>query len=366
MRLVRFLLNLQTIYFKQTVPQIIIVYLIVGLLIGIAVASGQNNTDFPWYTFVPIYLVAAYLFTRTVIRTLLVNKYIRQHPESLLVVPSTDIFKTSIYLELNKIDRLKPIAADGDTKLLMAMFDFYNRTRYGDYLSKRAYYMVIEIQLRRRLPHILFDSKVAKDRQFKSLYLQAQRIGVQSYFDEIFDTYVPQTYAIDSLSFITPEVMEVLIEARLYDIEIVNDKLFLYAPLIGKEDIEIFMARGKAIAEHLNDNVDTYRDDRLKADERKTSVTLFARSLLRSPKKFLIIAGLCALIIVALFYSAAVADPQYKEQILFNQFSVLLYLFFITNCWKAGKIIRDNKDALEHYRILHHTNRGEPIKHTIM
>ncbi len=122
---------------------------------------------------------------------------------------------------------MRILEEDNNSRLYYAIFNFYTQTKYGDYLSKQIYYTVFETQLIRQLPHILLDSKSAKKRQFKYIYLKSQKISVQGHFDDYFDTYAPQTYHIDSLSFITPEVMELLIDAKDCDIEIVNDRLIL-------------------------------------------------------------------------------------------------------------------------------------------
>lgn len=319
------------------------------------------ETRYYFYVTLPLLLLVCYFLLRTIIRTILVERYIRKFPNSQLFKSPSGIDGSSIDLELNKIDSLKPIAVDGNTRAFLATFRFYTRTKYGDFLAKEAYYHVFETQLERRLPHIVFDSKTAKGRQFKSLYLEAQRISIQGSFDDVFDAYVPQDYAIDSLSFVTPEVMQLLIDAKSCDIEIANDKLLLFAPLLSDNTINDFIKSGKAIADALNDNIDTYRDNRLKGEQRKTDVTFFARTLLRSPTKYLIFASLLGLAIMMILVGVFFIQEDLRNDLLFNEVSIIIYIFFASNAWKASTIIRENRKAMRAYHILHHTDRGKPL-----
>jgi hypothetical protein len=311
-------------------------------------------------------LLLGYAFIRTVLRTIIVNRFVKSHKESvlsMLVTPSQELKLSSVNIELNDADLVRPIMADDSSRMYLATFNFYRRTKSGTYLSKQAYYLVLETSLIRQLPHILFDSKSAKRNQFKSVYLKAQRISLEASFDDYFSTYTPQTYTIDTLSFISPEVMESLIEAKDYDIEILNDKLLMFAPLLDGVDRELFVLKGKALAAHINDNIDTYRDSRLSGEEKKTTVTPFARALLKSPAKQIMTVGLCAAIIVGIVLMTLVNDSLDRNTLLFNAYSITVYAILLSSAYSAWKIIRDNHRAtvrfLEEYA-------DKPIKTTIV
>jgi hypothetical protein len=362
MRLLRTVFYLRTIYFRQTYAQIVFDYCLTGLAIGAVIIVGRAMALGWTYAYGLLVIGAGYALLRTIIRTILVNRCLKQYPASVLVIPPAQVANSSINLELDRVDELQPIATFDDAQLFLATFNFYTRTRYGDFLARQTYYTVLEVPLRRTLPHLLFDSKLAKRDQFKYLYLRAQRINVQGPFDAIFDTYVPQTYHIDSLSFVTPDVMEAMLAAKDCDLEIIDDKLLLYAPLLDNQDFVALAAKGQAIARRLNDNIDTYRDNRLTGMARKTDVTLFSRSLLRSPRKYLIwmiVSGLATALIIA---GSLGVDPAARREALFNQLSLLVYIVLFTNVWQAVSIIHANRKALETYRILYQTDRGKPIK----
>jgi hypothetical protein len=362
MYFVRLFFCLKNIYFKQTAIDILYLYFVIGALLWLVVAAGINIEKIPVFVFPIIIWVYFYLLMRSTLRAWIVRQYIQQYPESLISLSPGEIGHSSANLELNKFDHLTPISTFGKTNLFIATFDFYRQTKYGDFLAKQAYYTILELPLNRNLPHILFDSKSAKRRQFSSLYLKAQKLSVQGTFDQIFDTYVPQTYNIDSLSFVTPEVMEVLVNAKMYDIEIIDDRVLLYGPLLDEADLQPLIDRGKAIAKHLNDNIDTYRDDRLTGDARVKDVTPFARSLLQSPEKSILIALITGALIVDIVYFSIKLFPDNRKDVLLNQISIIIYLLFISHVWKAIKIVRKNKKTEDRFRILYHTNRGKPIK----
>jgi hypothetical protein len=362
MRFVRLFFGLKYIYLKQTTIRILYLYLVCGALLWLGIEVAMNVDYIPM--FVPFLMLWVYFYflARSILRAWIVRNYLSQYPKSLISMSAGEIGHSSANLELKNFDHLTPISNFGKANLFIATFDFYVRSKYGDYLAEQAYYTVLELPLKRTLPHILFDSRSAKKRQFRHLYLKAQRLSVQGTFDQVFDTYVPQTYNIDSLSFVTPEVMEALVDAKMYDIEIVNSRVLLYAPLLDEDDLKPLVARGEKIAKELNDNIDTYRDDRLTGKQRVTEVTPFAKTLLKSPFKSLVFAFFSTIAMVGIIYIATRASAEDKQTVYFNQFSLLVYILFTMKSIDAIKIMLQNKKAEERFRLLYHTDRGKPIK----
>ncbi|MBL8158872.1 hypothetical protein JNJ66_00230 [Candidatus Saccharibacteria bacterium] len=352
MQLIRTLFGLRSIYVKQTVERMLYIYVLVAVGVCLLVDIAVDN-NLPYTTIYGLVAIAAYALLRSILRTFIVNRYVRRYSASLLSVPAaTGTASTSIDIELNEVDRIHPIATFGDARVILAAFDFYGKSKDHEYLARQAFYVVCELPLRRVLPHIVFDSKRAKRSQFKYLYLRSQRFSVQGAFDDIFDTYVPDGYHIDSLSFVTPEVMQAMVEASRYDIEIINDKLLLYAPLIDEREIEGFAAHARAIAQHLNDNIDTYRDDRLTGKARKTSVTLFARTLLRNPLKFFVAAGGFGLVALTIIIIALVEYPEGAFDLIFNQLTLVIYIGLFANLMQALSIRRENEKLQASYRVI--------------
>lgn len=139
------------------------------------------------------------------------------------------------------------------------------------YDAAREHYAVMTVLLPRKLPNIFFDSRKVRGRQFRFHFFKNQLHHLEGDFDRYFATYFPEDYTIDSMSFISPEVLWALREAREYDAEIIDDRLFLYGdvkdPAFQLSDMH---SKIMNIKKHLEKNVRTYRDARLPvADGRK-------------------------------------------------------------------------------------------------
>lgn len=159
-------------------------------------------------------------------------------------------------------------------------YSLYAKTKYGEYRKATVYYGVISTQLPRRLPNVFFGSIKARRRQFRFHFAASQRHELEGDFNAYFVTYFPEEYTVDSMSFISPDVMWALKDAADYDIEISGDRLFLYGPLYAPAaqlpDMETKLLR---IRKELMDNIMTYRDERLPFAEGRQHVAAQAVSL---------------------------------------------------------------------------------------
>lgn len=178
-------------------------------------------------------------------------------------------------------DRTVKNAVEGeDWQYYDFSYNLYGKTKRGEYKRATVYYGVMSTTLPRALPNVFFDSHKARRRQFRFHFAHSQRHSLEGDFDAHFATYFPQDYTIDSMSFISPDVMWKLKEAADYDIEIVGDKLFLYGPLYDPEtQITDMATKIKAIKKELLDNILTYRDARLPYDKGRKTVAAQGASL---------------------------------------------------------------------------------------
>ncbi len=159
-------------------------------------------------------------------------------------------------------------------------YNLYGKTKHGEYKRATVYYGVMSTTLPRALPNVFFDSLRARRRQFRFHFARSQRHSLEGDFDKYFVTYFPQDYTIDSMSFISPDVMWKLKDAADYDIEIVGDKLFLYGPLYDPEaQITDMAAKISPIKKELLDNILTYRDARLPYEQGRKAVAAKGASL---------------------------------------------------------------------------------------
>lgn len=162
-------------------------------------------------------------------------------------------------------------------------YRLYMKTKHGDIPRTTVFYGVFSMQLPRGLPNVFFDSKKARRRQFRFHFSSKQRHSLEGDFDRFFVTYFPAGYTIDSLSFITPEVMWALRFAADYDIEIYGNRLFLYGPLYDPaQQLPDMTTKATAIKRALLNNILTYRDTRLPYAQGRQGVAIEGAELHKS------------------------------------------------------------------------------------
>lgn len=127
----------------------------------------------------------------------------------------------------------------------------------------------IKIDTPRKLPHILFDSKNNNQMHIVSnlplLFKNSQQLQLEGDFNEYFNLFVPLNYEKDALYLLTPDVMHVLIEkAQNYDIEIVDNQIFIYSSegfkLNDEQTIKELLDVAMVISNKLNKQADYYSD----------------------------------------------------------------------------------------------------------
>ena len=257
----------------------------------------------------------------------------------------SQILKSAINNEYERIDVARVVEQDHHWQIYDAIFNIYDESKSGKPIKiKQAFYSVFEAKLRRAVPNLIFDSQAVKGRQFKSVYLKAQKLSFDYHLDEHFQIYSPKNYEIDTLSIITPEVIEALVMAKDYDIEFVGDSLFCYAPLLPKNQLEAFKQRALSIYDSVNDNLESYRDERLSGQPRRKQVSDFGRRLLDSPVRYLkLVAASVIVIIASLAFMIAFPDlPDLGVYVLCFAATSLM-----TALPKAVNIIRTNKQREE-------------------
>lgn len=166
-------------------------------------------------------------------------------------------------------------------------YEVYRETKYGSYKESEYFYALMGTVLPRKLPNIIFDSIKSRKRQFRAVYDESQLHTLEGNFDQHFATYFPKTYTIDSLSFISPDVMEALIEADEYDIEIIDNNLFIFGPISDpRVQIPEMAAKLQRIKQELLDNILTYRDERLPYEKGRQEVAVEGARLQKAKEKW--------------------------------------------------------------------------------
>ena len=98
----------------------------------------------------------------------------------------------------------------------------------GGRSQQTSYVSFMRVTLPRELPHILIDAH----RNVLDLgggLDKSQRLSLEGDFDEYFTVYCPDGYQQDTLYFLTPELMQSMIDQdRAYDMEVVGNQLYFY------------------------------------------------------------------------------------------------------------------------------------------
>jgi len=92
----------------------------------------------------------------------------------------------------------------------------------------------LALHLDRRLPHMLLDARanngIFGGSNLPAYFDKSQILSLEGDFDRYFTLYCPKEYERDALYVFTPDLMALLIdEASPFDVEIVDDWMFVYA-----------------------------------------------------------------------------------------------------------------------------------------
>jgi hypothetical protein len=131
----------------------------------------------------------------------------------------------------------------------------------------------LALHLERRLPHMLLDS--LQNNMFgmtgiAGLFARDQVLSLEGDFDRYFTLYCPKQYERDALYVFTPDLMALCIdEAAPFDVEIVDDWLFVYSPRAFRMDDPHLLSRIFRIIDLVGAKAlrqtRRYQDDRLAA-----------------------------------------------------------------------------------------------------
>jgi hypothetical protein len=111
--------------------------------------------------------------------------------------------------------------------------DFQYSTGSGKNRSTH-YWGFLALKLDRELPNMVLDSKENNSLFGSDLPISFRRdqiLSLEGDFDKHFTLYCPQEYEQDALYVFTPDLMALLIDdAGSFDVEIVDDWMFIYSP----------------------------------------------------------------------------------------------------------------------------------------
>lgn len=167
----------------------------------------------------------------------------------------------------------------GHTRRIEEAFWFSDGIEIGNYAydegsgrNRHTYkWGYVKIKLNRRLPHMILDAKANNFWKFSSLsgsFDRSQVLKLEGDFNSYFTLYAPQAYARDALYVFTPDVMAAMIDhGKNFDIEIVDDQLFIYSatyfPLDNPALYGQLLTIVTTLRSELLDQTDYYADERV-------------------------------------------------------------------------------------------------------
>jgi hypothetical protein len=199
---------------------------------------------------------------------------------------------------------------------------------------------VFEAELVRITPHLVFDAKRARGRQLRTYYIDEQRLSFEGEFDRFFDVYAPEHYETDTLTFVSPEVMQSFMELKDYDAELIHGRLLVYGPLLDEIELAAFQAAFQELTKQLNDNLSRYRDSYLPSRAANTQIMPFARLLLTNPWQHSVGLIGSVTIFIALLW-VAVATPGGQKMIVIVMLAFLFCIPFVARL--LGTVIRNRR-----------------------
>jgi hypothetical protein len=140
--------------------------------------------------------------------------------------------------------------------------------------STTRYSSVASVDLIKSVPHIFLDGKANK-RKWYHLFSPSQKYSFEGDFGSFFTTYIPGKHEVNSLAFLSPEVLDAFKQYSKYDFEIVGNKLFAYTHLDARPEVVKELCKALAeLGEQLNDNLKHYTLDAVYKDGAQQSHAL--------------------------------------------------------------------------------------------
>lgn len=135
---------------------------------------------------------------------------------------------------------------------------------------------IIRMKLPKPLPNVMLDTTSNDFLGISNMGNQLaghQRLQLEGDFNKYFTVYVPEGYERDILYFLTPELMQFLVEyGTQYDYEIIGDELLIYGSIQGikpqnfMSTLQQRMQLASKVYAQLVDNIRLYNDHRVAND----------------------------------------------------------------------------------------------------
>lgn len=216
---------------------------------------------------------------------------------------------------------------------------------FNNAISEVRYFSCMEIDLPRKLPAMLFLSKRSSHNfGFYFKKTQTEKAKLEANMEKYFDMYFPIHYHIDSISIMSPEVIEVMLKLKDFDIEIRDDKLLLYGPLIEYQSIHALIDTATEIANKLSDHVVFYIDERVGDGSKEVSAV---GNRLRKPENRTLVLGLLGIFFAVLAAYQWNLDEGWLHKIAVLYLSVVLFVIGVMICVSTITAVKKHGEQLD-------------------
>lgn len=115
-------------------------------------------------------------------------------------------------------------------------------------------------RLNRPTPHLLFASKLLDPQLpavpiFHFLIPTVNKMAIDISLEKVFTVYMPRRQEVEVLSFLTPELIEVMLKLKYHNIELLDNKLVCYVPSLKPEALADFKRQCRNLLAEFNDNL---------------------------------------------------------------------------------------------------------------
>lgn len=210
---------------------------------------------------------------------------------------------------------------EGHSRKLKEIILFPDETEIGNYEyvtgngknRNTHYWAYVKVRLPRKLPHMVLDAKknniFGKISNLTDIFDRTQVLSLEGDFNEHFTLYAPKQYERDALYVFTPDVMAKVIDSgSAYDMEVVDDELYLYRSgkinLASETELRSLLTIVKTIGTDLHEQVDYYADERV--GDRAQNIVAAPGVRLKHGINWVVVIGV---IILTLLYTLDIWGP---------------------------------------------------------
>lgn len=269
--------------------QILVVAFIIALLlpftIGMIMAFIETRSPWPFFFVVLlIALVAYFIYYSKVI-----------HPRHLVrLYRFADANRLQVVRDVTDPAYSGMIFDEGHSRQISEALRFTSGVEIGNYRyvtgsgkNRQTHdYAYAKLPLGRHLPHMVLDSLQNNFLGMTNLpdsFKEDQRLELEGDFNKHFKLYAPKQYERDALYIFTPDVMATMIDnGERYDMEIVDDTLYIYSQLpldlLSAQRLEPLLQIVDVIGQDLSKQTARYSDERV-GDRSLDSVALQGQRL---------------------------------------------------------------------------------------